>query len=83
GGYDETRLVTSFVAAYPYSDPEFIVFVTYDEPNRAEGHPRATAGWNAAPTAGDIIARIAPILGVKRNTDADRLSPFSTQEALR
>ena len=24
----------------------------------------ATAGWNAAPTAGKVIARIAPLLGV-------------------
>jgi cell division protein FtsI (penicillin-binding protein 3) len=82
GGYDETRLVTSFIAAFPYHDPEYAVFITFDEPKRAAGQPRATAGWNAAPTAGRVIERIAPILGVSRNVEDTALSPFSVEEAL-
>lgn len=63
GGYDQTRLVTSFVAAFPHSAPRYAMIVTLDEPKAIEGtHGYATAGWNAAPTAGNVIRRIGPIL---------------------
>jgi cell division protein FtsI (penicillin-binding protein 3) len=36
-----------------------------DEPQATpETFGFATSGWNAVPTAGKIIARIAPILGI-------------------
>jgi len=82
GGYDEKRLVTSFVAAFPYEDPTYVVMITYDEPKAVEGtYGYATAGWNAAPTAGAVIERIAPMLGVQRIIDPIAMSPFS-EEAL-
>ena len=63
GGYDQTRLVTSFVAAFPHSSPRYAMIVTLDEPKGIEGtHGYATAGWNAAPVAGQVIRRIGPIL---------------------
>ena len=63
GGYDQKRLVTSFVAAFPHSSPRYAMIVTLDEPKAIEGtHGYATAGWNAAPAAGDVIRRIGPIL---------------------
>ena len=78
GGYDQKRLVTSFVAAFPYEDPTYVVMITYDEPKAVEGtHGWATAGWNAAPTAGAVIERIAPMLGVERKIDPIAMSPFS------
>jgi len=78
GGYDQKRLVTSFVAAFPYVDPTYVVMITYDEPKAAEGtYGWATAGWNAAPTAGAVIERIAPMLGVERKLDPIAMSPFS------
>ena len=80
GGYDEKRLVTSFVAAFPYEDPAYVVMITYDEPKAVEGtHGYATAGWNAAPTAGAVIERIAPMLGVKRKIDPVAMSPFGSE----
>ncbi|NNE58642.1 MAG: penicillin-binding protein 2 [Hellea sp.] len=83
-GYDERRLVSSFIAAFPYQDPQYVVFVTFDEPKAVEGtHGYATAGWNAAPTAGKIIERIAPILGVERDTGPVLESPFSETPAVR
>ncbi len=67
GVYDKKRLVTSFVAAFPYNDPHYLVFVTYDEPKAYDGSwGYATAGWNAAKTAGAVVERIAPVLGVKK-----------------
>ncbi len=63
GGYDQQRLVTSFVAAFPHSAPRYAMIVTLDEPKAIEGtHGYATAGWNAAPVAGKVIRRIGPIL---------------------
>ena len=63
GGYDQKRLVTSFVAAFPHSDPRYAMIVTLDEPKAIEGtYGYATAGWNAAPVAGQVIRRIGPIL---------------------
>lgn len=80
GGYDQKRLVTSFVAAFPYEDPTYVVMITYDEPKAAEGtYGWATAGWNAAPTAGAVIERIAPMLGVQRRIDPVAMSPFGAE----
>lgn len=78
GGYAEKRLITSFVAGFPYTDPTYIVFVVLDEPQAIEGtYGYSTAGWNAAPTAGNIVERIAPILGLSPEPDASKLlSPF-------
>lgn len=67
GGYHEKRLVTSFVAAFPHSDPRYIVFVVYDEPQAIQGtYGYATAGWNAAPTAGAVVERMVSVLGLPR-----------------
>ena len=70
GAYAESTLVTSFVAAFPHYDPQYLVFVVFDEPKAIKGtYGYATAGWNAAPTAGAIVERIAPMLGVKRTIE--------------
>ncbi len=67
GQYDHKRLVTSFVAAFPHRDPHYLVFVVFDEPKSYQGsYGYATAGWNAAKTAGLVVERIAPLLGLKR-----------------
>jgi cell division protein FtsI (penicillin-binding protein 3) len=65
GRYSRSALLTSFLAAFPTDAPEYFLLVMLDEPQRvpASGN-QATAGVNAAPTAGKIVARIAPILGV-------------------
>lgn len=67
GQYDKKRLVTSFVAAFPHSDPNFLVFIVFDEPKPApDTYGYATAGWNSARVAGAVVARIAPMLGVRK-----------------
>ena len=69
GGYDQKRLVTSFVAAFPHSNPRYAMIVTLDEPKAVEGtYGYATAGWNAAPVAGQVIRRIGPILPGARDS---------------
>ncbi len=65
GRYSTSALLTSFLSTFPTDAPEYLVLVMLDEPQRvAESSNQATAGVNAAPTAGKIIERIAPILGV-------------------
>jgi cell division protein FtsI (penicillin-binding protein 3) len=72
GRYSRSALLTSFVAVFPTDAPEYLVLVMLDEPQRvAASNGGATAGVNAAPTAGKIIARIAPILGVAPKLEDD------------
>jgi cell division protein FtsI (penicillin-binding protein 3) len=66
GGYDEDRTVATFAAIFPAPDPAYVLVVTLDEPSIfAAGEIRRTAGWTAAPLAGQTIRRIAPILGLR------------------
>ncbi len=63
GGYSKD-VITSFVAAFPMDDPQYLVLVVMDEPQIAEQGQKTEAGYNAAPTAGNIIRRIGPMLGI-------------------
>ena len=65
GGYLENKRIAAFVGAFPMHAPRYAVYVMVDEPKpnaRSQGY--ATAGWVAAPAAGMVIQRIAPILGM-------------------
>jgi len=73
GRYSTSALLTSFLATFPTDAPEYVVLVMLDEPQRVpESHNHATAGLNAAPTVGRIVARIAPILGVTPKRERDQ-----------
>lgn len=63
-GYDSTRLITSFLGAFPAHDPRYAFIVILHEPKRAEGVYGMGAGWNVVPLATEIVERIAPLLGV-------------------
>jgi cell division protein FtsI (penicillin-binding protein 3) len=64
-GYQQHVLVTSFFAAFPIANPRYVVFVLLDEPHGTKATGGfALAGYTAAPMAGHVIARIAPLLGV-------------------
>lgn len=65
GRYQVGNVLTSFVGLFPFDDPQYVLVVSLDQPRPIrETHGFNTAGWNAAPTAGEIIERIAPMLGV-------------------
>jgi cell division protein FtsI (penicillin-binding protein 3) len=73
GRYSTSALLTNFLAAFPTDAPEYFVLVMLDEPQRvAASSNQATAGVNAAPTAGKIVERIGPILGVAPRLEADQ-----------
>jgi cell division protein FtsI (penicillin-binding protein 3) len=77
GRYSKSRLLNSFTAVMPADKPRYLVLIMLDEPQPLpETHGYATSGWNAAPTAGKVIARIAPLLGLEPRLDlppAERL----------
>ena len=66
GRYSEDTRLTAFIGAFPMDEPRYLLMVLLDEPKPVKGtHGFATSGWNAVPTAGKIIARIAPLLGIE------------------
>ncbi|MDP9138040.1 MAG: penicillin-binding protein 2 [Pseudomonadota bacterium] len=71
GRYSRNHRLTTFLGAFPMDDPKYVLLVLLDEPQAtAETFGFATAGWNAVPTAGTIVSRIAPILGVESRVTA-------------
>ena len=71
GRYLADTRVTSFAAVFPTDGPvgapRYLVLVLLDNPKPYQGSfGFATAGWNAAPTAGRVVERIAPFVGVSR-----------------
>ena len=77
-GYTESARRTSFVAAFPIQKPQYVVMVMLDEPQGIEDtYNFATAGWNAAPTAGSIIASVAPLLNVYPIGNSDNFQPLN------
>ncbi|NDC56544.1 MAG: hypothetical protein EBZ69_07020, partial [Alphaproteobacteria bacterium] len=64
-GYDKNSRIASFAGVFPIHAPRYALFVMFDNPQGTkETYGFATAGWVAAPAAGDIIARAAPVLGL-------------------
>jgi cell division protein FtsI (penicillin-binding protein 3) len=73
--------VSSFVAVFPATGPlnadRYMVQITLDSPQRTpDSFGFITGGWNAAPTAGHIIERIAPFVGVKPAPQTEAASAF-------
>jgi cell division protein FtsI (penicillin-binding protein 3) len=65
GRYSKTKNLTTFTAVYPMDKPKYVFLTILDEPaGLPETHGFSTSGWNAAPTTGNIIERVAPLLSV-------------------
>ncbi len=64
-GYHHKLLLSSFIAAFPSSNPRYLVLAMIDEPQgNKQSMGFATAGWTAAPAVGRIVAQIGPMLDV-------------------
>lgn len=72
GGYYKDKVVATFASAFPASDPQYVLVLTLDEPSTglAGGGESRTAGMTAAPVAGEMIRRIAPLLGLRPATES-------------
>ena len=82
GRYGKER-VTSFASVFPTDGPadaqRYFVLVTLDSPHPTkETFGLTTGAWNAAPTAGRVIDRIAPFLGVARVATPPAQDPAAT-----
>ena len=77
GRYSKDKVLNSFIAVLPADDPRYLVLIMLDEPQPLpETHGFRTSGWNAVPTGGAVIARVAPLLGIQPRFDlppADQL----------
>ena len=74
GKYVDKKVRTTFVSAFPISEPKYALIVMLDEPQPLkETWGFVTSGWNTVPTASKIIAAIAPQLNLKANYDIDEL----------
>ncbi|MEG8040446.1 penicillin-binding protein 2 [Sphingomonas sp. LR60] len=65
GGYDRSRNVATFAAAFPMDAPRYVVVAMLDSPlGTKETFGWKTAAWNVAPVVGRTISRVGAILGV-------------------
>lgn len=70
GAYQKKALMSSFVGVFPMDAPRYLVLIVVDEPvGTKDTYNFAGGGWVAAPSVGRVIARIAPLLGVKPITE--------------
>jgi cell division protein FtsI (penicillin-binding protein 3) len=77
GRYAKKKVLTAFTAIIPADKPKYQLLIMLDEPQPLkETYGFITSGWNAVPTAGNVITRIGPLLGIEPRYDlppADRL----------
>ena len=78
--------ISSFVAVFPAEGPlnadRYMVQITLDSPQRTpDSMGFITGGWNAAPTAGRVIDRIASFVGVNRAAQIAPVSPVAVAVA--
>jgi cell division protein FtsI (penicillin-binding protein 3) len=72
GGYDRSRNIATFAAAFPMDAPRYVVVAMLDSPQATKDtYGWKTAAWNAAPVVGRVIARTGPMLGVMPNESRD------------
>ena len=63
-GYREGNVISSFLAAFPASNPRYVTLVLLFEPKpSAESGGKVLAGLTAAPATARIISRLGPLLG--------------------
>lgn len=70
--YGSKEVVSSFVSVFPIDNPQYVLYVVFDEPQgQKESFNFATGGWVAAPVTCRIINRLMSPLGIMpvRNSD--------------
>ncbi len=78
GRYSRDKRFTTFMAIAPADRPRYLFMTIFDEPQPTpDSGGYATSGWNASPTTGRIIERVAPLLGIPPRFEApDRPFPL-------
>ena len=76
GRYSKDRVFTTFMALLPADKPRYLILTLYDEPQATEESKGFhTSAWNAGITAGDLIKRVAPLIGLAPRIDLPQ-QPF-------
>src|ERR1700751_449416 len=85
GRYSKAKVLTDFMAVLPADQPRHLLLIMLDQPHATpESKGFKTSGWNAVPTGGAVVARIAPLLGITPRMDlpnADQLILASVKES--
>lgn len=77
-GYHKDKVIAVFASAFPMYDPKYVLVVALDEPEERSGDkPRRTAGWTAVPVSAEIIARVAPLLGLRPEIEPREIAGIS------
>ena len=75
GKYEKKALISSFVGAFPMTNPRYVVLAVVDEPQGIKAtYGYATGGWVAAPVVKGVIERMGPLYGMvpdARGVDAE------------
>ena len=73
GKYDHKKSISTFISGFPVSNPKYALLVVFDDPKGLkETFNHTEAGWNAVPTAKNIIMAVAPQLNLKVDFDLDK-----------
>jgi len=66
GGYYTDRVISTFVAVFPTSNPKYTLLISLDEPTDRSGPKiKREASRTAVPVTAAAITRIAPLLGLR------------------
>lgn len=70
--YNKHANIASFIGGFPINAPKYTILVLIDEamPNKINGGV-TMGGTIAAPVVGQVVARIAPLLGIEPVNDRD------------
>lgn len=71
-GYSKSAVISSFASAFPMDKPRYVVLTLLERPlGTKDTNGAHTAAYVAAPIAGHIISRIAPLLSLAPDTHKD------------
>ncbi len=66
GRYVKNARMSSFLGAFPITDPRYVVFAMIDEPKGIKRtHGFATGGWVAAPVVKRLVERMGPLVSIE------------------
>jgi len=85
GGYARRSLITTFAAAFPMDNPQYVVLTMMDEPKGSKENPYArSAAYTAAPIVKNLVNRVGPMLDIipdqRRDVDISELTPLLSKE---